>query len=144
MKDAICHSDAPSWKTLGMRKQYNFWEGDAWDVDRLVELSARLPVTDVALASIPEVDSTYWFNGSDELPTVRNIVDHVRLIQAVDLSYPIIMSASDRVMDGMHRIARAILEGLATVKAVRFITDPEPDYINCRLADLPYDQIDSA
>jgi hypothetical protein len=142
MKDVIFHSVGPRGRVLDMRKQYNFWEGDAWDVDRLVALSARLPVTDVALTSITEIDSPYWFDGSDQLPTVRNIVEHVRLIEVVDLSYPIILSASGRVMDGMHRIARAILEGLPTIKAVRFTTDPEPDYVNCRLADLPYDQSD--
>jgi hypothetical protein len=41
-------------------------------------------------------------------------------------------------MDGMHRIARALLEGRTTIPAVRFSTDPEPDYRNCRPADLPY------
>ena len=34
-------------------------------------------------------------------------------------------------MDGMHRIARAILDGRSTIKAVRFIAEPEPDYQDC-------------
>lgn len=40
-------------------------------------------------------------------------------------------------MDGMHRIARAILEGRSTVRAVQFEIDPEPDFRNCSPADLP-------
>lgn len=48
-----------------MRKQYHFWKPahgdgvDAWDVDRLIALSADLPVEDVPVDSIGEVDSIY-------------------------------------------------------------------------------------
>jgi hypothetical protein len=41
-------------------------------------------------------------------------------------------------MDGMHRVARAILEGRTTIRAVRFEVEPEPDYRNCQPDDLPY------
>ena len=124
-----------------MRKQYHFWPGeqglDAWDVDRLVRLSAGLPVEQIPLDSIDEVDSVYWF--TDELaPTVRAVVEHTRLIEEVDTSYPIILGSDGRVMDGMHRVARALLEGRSTIAAVRFETHLEPDYRNCRPEDLPY------
>lgn len=127
-----------------MRKQYHFWPGevgvDAWDVDRLIELSAGFPVEDVAIASIGEVDSVYWFDNGGERPTVRRVIDHFRLIQEVDLSYPVILGADGRVMDGMHRIARAMLEGRSMIGARRFIENPEPDYRDCRAEDLPYDR----
>ena len=94
-----------------MRKQYHFWPGenglDAWDVDRLILLSAGLPVTEVPLDSIGEIDTDYWFFDGSDLPTVRRIVEHCRLIEDVDLSYPIILGADGRVMDGMHRVERA-------------------------------------
>ncbi|MEJ7832968.1 MAG: hypothetical protein WKF79_08650 [Nocardioides sp.] len=38
-------------------------------------------------------------------------------------------STDGRLMDGGHRIARAWLEGLAWVDAVRFEVDPEPDWV---------------
>ncbi len=41
-------------------------------------------------------------------------------------------------MDGMHRIARAILEGRATITAVQLPSDPEPDFTSCRPDELPY------
>ena len=125
-----------------MRKQYHFWPGehglDAWDVDRLIELSHALPIKDVDLASIDEIDSVYWFDDQLERPTVRRVVDHARLIEEVDLSHPIILGIDGRVMDGMHRIAKALLQGRATIRAVQFETHPEPDYRNCRPEDLPY------
>jgi hypothetical protein len=43
-------------------------------------------------------------------------------------------------MDGMHRIARAILDGHLRIKAVQFVDEPEPDHRNCSLEDLPYDR----
>ena len=124
-----------------MRKQYHFWPGehgkDAWDVDRLVELTRDLPVENVLLGDLPEVDSVYWFD-SPETPTVRNVVEHFRLVQEVDPQYPIILGPDNRVMDGMHRVARALLEGRTTIPAVRLPRLPDPDYRDCRPEDLPY------
>ncbi len=122
-----------------LRKQYHFWKGDAWDVHRLIDLCTSLPVEDVPLATITEIDSVYWYDGSKYLPTVRDIIEHVRLLEAADLSYPIILAHDGRVMDGMHRIAKALLQGRTTIKAVRLPTAIEPDYRNCTLSELPYD-----
>ena len=126
-----------------VRKQYHFWPADpgfdAWDVDRLIELSRGLPVHAVAVASVGEVDTAYWFEGITAVPTVRAVVDHARLMLAADLSYPVILGPDGRVMDGMHRIARALLEGVAEVSAVRLPHLPEPDYRNVQPEDeLPY------
>ena len=125
-----------------MRKQYHFWPAergfDAWDVDRLIALSRGLPTERVAVDTIGEVDTVYWFHGSDELPTVRKVVEHARLISEVDATYPIILGPDGRVMDGMHRIARTLLEGRPDIDAVRFTTLPEPDYRRCLPRDLPY------
>lgn len=131
-----------------MRKQYHFWPGehglDAWDVDRLIRLTASLPVREVTLESFRELDADYWFDGSMESPTVRKVVEHMRLVQEVDPSYPIILGADGRVMDGMHRVARALLEGRSTITAVQFEVQPDPDYRDCQPTDLPYDEEASA
>jgi hypothetical protein len=127
-----------------MRKQYHFWPGeqglDAWDVDRLIGLSADLPVHDVPLVTIDELDTAYWSAPGAELPTVRELIVHMRLIQDVDPSYPVILGSDGRVMDGMHRIARAVLEGRTTIRAVRFPAIPEPDFRNVHPDDLPYEE----
>ena len=59
-------------------------------------------------------------------------------MQEVETDYPIILGPDGRVMDGMHRVARALLEGRPTIKAVRLPTLPAPDYRDCRPEDLPY------
>lgn len=124
-----------------MRKQYFFRASQrgllAWDVDRLVELSRGLPRSFVTLDTLDELDKP-WVD-DDEKPTWRELVEHVRLIDEADLSYPIILSASGEVMDGRHRIAKAALQGKSAVLAVRFIDDPEPDFVGRDPKDLPYD-----
>ncbi len=124
-----------------VRKQYHFWPGtdglDAWDVDHLIELTASLPAEEIHLDDIPEIDSVYWFDEREQ-PTVRKVVEHFRLLEEVDSSYPIILSPDNRVMDGMHRVAKALLEARPTIKARRLSEMPEPDYRRCRPEELPY------
>jgi elongation factor P hydroxylase len=126
-----------------MRKQYFFKPTergfDAWDVHRLIELSAVLPVQQISLEDIHELDTAYWFGADGEPATVRMLVRHMELAQQVDLRYPVILGAEGQLMDGMHRVARALLEGRATVSAVRFSVQPEPDFRNVRPEDLEYD-----
>ena len=125
-----------------MRKQYNFRHGDdglhAWDVGRLLELAADVPVQEIAVDTITEVDTVYWYDFG-ETPTVRSVVDHARLMNEVDLSHPIILAPDGRVMDGMHRIARCLLDGRATILAKRLPALPPPDFRNVAPGDLPYD-----
>lgn len=60
------------------------------------------------------------------------------MINESDLSFPIILSSEGQVMDGMHRVLKALLNGLQSIEAIRFPSDPEPDYIHVALDDLPY------
>lgn len=41
------------------------------------------------------------------------------------------------VMDGMHRVAKAILQGRADIEAVQFAEDPEPDHVGLGPKQLP-------
>jgi hypothetical protein len=123
-----------------MRKQYYFRPSErgllAWDVDRLIECSSHLARRRIPIDTISELDQV-WF-GDDERPTWRAMLEHVRLIERADLSFPIILSATGAVMDGMHRVAKALLEGRNEIEAVQFEEDPEPDHIGRGPSDLPY------
>lgn len=46
------------------------------------------------------------------------------------MSKPIILSEDGEIMDGRHRVVHAIVNGLESVKAVRFEVNPEPCQID--------------
>lgn len=125
-----------------MRKQYYFRPSDrgydAWDVDRLIDRAAALPVDEVPMDDIVDLAIPHWFGADGGPLTVRILVNHVRFVNDADLSYPITLGADGRVMDGMHRVARALLDGRVTVPAVRFAVQPEPDHRGCLPSELPY------
>ena len=125
-----------------MRKQYHFRPGsngelDAWEVDRLIDLVGSQPTEEIPLAEIAEIDTDYWF-GNGCAPTVRSVAEHFRLMMDVDLRFPIVLDPRGGVMDGMHRVARALAEGRKTVTAKRLAVLPEPDYRDCHPDDLLY------
>ena len=126
-----------------MRKQYHLRPSAsgllAWDVDRLIALTADLPRREVPLDSIRELDEPFWFAGGSETATCRAVADHARLIAEAHLGYPIILGADGRVMDGMHRVAKAYLEGRDAILAVRLDVDPEPDFVGVDEEALPYE-----
>jgi len=66
------------------------------------------------------------------------MLEHVKLIEAADLSFPIILSSSGAVMDGRHRVAKAALLGQTEIAAVQFDEDPEPDYVGRGPDELRY------
>lgn len=107
-----------------MRKQYHFKPSAAglraWDVDRLVVLSRHLEPELIPIASIRELNEPYW----GEPMTCRNVADHARLINEADLGYAVILSSDGRIMDGMHRVLRALIQGHTDIRATRFLTDP--------------------
>ncbi len=127
-----------------MRRQYHFRKSAqglcAWDVHRLVELSKDLARERVPLSAIRELDEPYWANELTRPLTCREIVGHARLILDCNPAFPVIISRDGRVMDGMHRVCRALLQGLTDIEAVRFAHDPEPDYIGVHPDDLPYEE----
>lgn len=125
-----------------MRKQYHFRKSDegllAWDVHRLIELTQAIKPHAIPLSSIREIDEPYWFAMDDPAPTCRDVIEHMQLVEATDLAYPIILSADSRIMDGMHRVVKAVLQGQSHIMAVQFSETPEPDYIGIDPDDLPY------
>jgi hypothetical protein len=125
-----------------MRVQYHFRMSPqgllAWNVHRLIDLSRGLERKRIPLSSIRELDEPYWSGGSDQRLTCRDVVEHARLMQECDLAFPVILSSDGRMMDGMHRICKALLLELDSVEAVRFEQDPQPDFIGVDPDDLPY------
>ena len=90
-----------------------------WQVSKLITLSKDLPVMEIPLDHL----NVYYVY---KKLTLRELVGHIRAVLDADLSYPIILDEDGEIMDGRHRIMKAILEGAKTIKAVRFEENPVP------------------
>ena len=99
-----------------------------WYTERLWKLAKDLPEYEVDVESFVELDRDCWF-GEGRAPTIREIAEHCRRINETDPHNPVIINDNGQLMDGGHRLARALLEGRKTVKAVRFAEMPEPDEV---------------
>jgi hypothetical protein len=128
---------------MGLRKQYHFRNAKngllSWDVSKLIDKAANLPIKSVYLSIIKELDECFWHNIGGQTPTCRSVVEHSQLIQSVVMQYPIILSKDGRVMDSMHRVSKALFDGLSTINAVQFDQGIPPDYRGIYPDQLPYD-----
>jgi hypothetical protein len=94
-----------------------------WSINGLWHHAASLPIENVPLSSLEQtLAETLTL-------TKREMAAKVRRIMAADLECPIIFSERGWLMDGSHRIMKALALGHDTIKAVRFLQDPEPDHI---------------
>ena len=90
-----------------------------WSVPRLFELVRELPVMDVPIRHL-NVYNTY------EKLTLREMVMHMKAVNNADLEKPIILDEDGELMDGRHRLMKAMLLGVPTIKVVRFHENPPP------------------
>jgi hypothetical protein len=98
-----------------------------WYIETIWQAALGVPVTEVPIDTIREIDEDCWFQGQPV--TVRAVIDHARRIEGADLSMPIILASDGQVLDGMHRIAKAVLIGRTSVTAQRLAADPNPDWL---------------
>ena len=98
-------------------------KGRIYKTETLWREAKELPIT------IYKIDSEAIY---DELVMwqVNNFWDflvHFRKVLNADLTKPLIVRSDGYVMDGWHRIIRAIHEGIKELPQKRFLIDPEPD-----------------
>ena len=126
---------------MTLRPQYHFRPTTdgvlIWDVRKLVKLASELPLVKVPLNEIVELDEPYWFGPGGDEPTCRRIAEHMKQSDEADLAFPIVLCSDGRVMDGMHRVVKAHINGQTHIDAVRLKKTPPPDYKDMRPEELP-------
>lgn len=111
-------------KEVSPLKEQIFEDGKkCWFVLRLIEKSKDLPVQEMPLTGL----NTY--NLYPQPKSMNSFVSHVYKVNNADFSKPIILDDEGYVMDGRHRIAKALLDGAETIKFVRFEETPVYDYM---------------
>lgn len=119
-------SGYPAVKIDGCMVQDNrYVEGNnVWVVTNLIARAKDLVPFDLPLAAIYTGTQVWTPVGS-----AYEIAHHVRRALDVDTSHPIIMCQQGFIMDGWHRVLRALMDGKETIKAVRFAETPPHDYV---------------
>ena len=98
----------------------------SWDVARLRDLAAGLVTVATPVSAIFEFDEVYWFDADHPL-TCRAVLDRARRIEHADLDDPILLSPDGYLIDGMHRVAKAVRDGIELLPARRLAAYPRPD-----------------
>jgi len=92
-----------------------------WESSTLFAAAKGLEPYDLQLSAI---DLSTQFATAN---TVALFLYQMKRVQESNLDYPIIQAPDGWIMDGLHRIVKAILQGETTIKAVRLPVLPEPD-----------------
>lgn len=105
-------------------EENTYQDGDkVWAVTNLIARAKDLVPFDLPLAAIYSGTQVWTPTGS-----AYGIAFHVRRALDVSTEYPIILCQEGFIMDGWHRVLRALIDGKATIKAVRFDSTPPHDY----------------
>ncbi len=60
-----------------------------------------------------------------DMDNMLEVIRHINDTNNVDFQYPVLLSPSGWVMNGWHRIAKAILDGKRTIRAKRLLELPD-------------------
>ena len=110
---------------LDISKPWDFEEsqfievfGKKYNVHEAIRLSKNIKVKPL------KVDDLFISYSGFGISTLREFVEHSKAVEESDLSFPVLMNEDGYIIDGRHRLAKAILTGEKTIKCKRFVSDP--------------------
>jgi len=109
------------WQQGGRNEQVGQGKDGTWRVSELREVVKDQPVFQVPLAFLPLKE--HEFDNSHGLVSFAR---HMKHVMECDLSYPIIFDEYGSILDGRHRIVKALIEGHTTIAAVRVPEGSKP------------------
>jgi hypothetical protein len=104
--------DIPEVYTLYERSHYN---GIAYRTKDMHAMVKGCDTFDMPLAGI-DISHNPW---NDSLENMADFIWHMKRVEDADLKWAIILSPEGCIIDGYHRVCKAIIEGRTTIRAVR-------------------------
>ena len=95
--------------------------GNSYDAPTLVQFAKdkNYPVFDMPIVGIDMSELPFAVN------SFAQFVWQLSRIQNTDLSHPILLDDHGTICDGWHRVAKAVMEGRTTIKAIRLQEMPD-------------------
>jgi disulfide oxidoreductase YuzD len=104
---------------ISLLNQVQSYNNYSYKITDLIEASKNLKVFKIKTA---DVFTDY------EAPcnnTLTDFINHCKKVLNADLNYPIILSPDNFILDGKHRLSKAIIENTKYIKAVRLEKMPD-------------------
>ncbi len=99
-----------------------------WRAEDLWGAAKGVPTIDLPVDDfVDQLNGTCWTQGDEEV-TPNWVLCHTRRILNAE-DYPIIIDQDGIILDGVHRLCRAVLEGREVIATQRLTVLPEPIYI---------------
>lgn len=113
---------------MGYYKAGKYWE------DATLWVAAKgKPIVELGIEELSKMPFCGWNS-----QTLKDIANEYMAVMSADIRFPILVTTDNIVMDGCHRIVKAILEGKTSIEAIVLdvtSTDfPSPDYDECKAA----------
>ena len=104
-----------------------YMAGKFWKDETLWKAAEGKRTIDIKVKEYTRLDFHGW-----NIHKLSDMTREIKAIQNADLRYPIIISTGGHIMDGCHRLVRAELESIETLKAIVLNPNdkgfPKPDY----------------
>ncbi len=110
------------WSTENGEENVNSWGGRVWRIRDLRAAAAGQPVFDLPLSVIPLREHSF------DCPDIVEFARHVKHVNDVGLEDPVIMDEYGWIVDGRHRIVRALVEGKTTLRCVKLPAGLTPSF----------------
>lgn len=108
----ITHEPVP------LHQQRVCYDDTYYAITDLIDAAKELPVIEVPTVAL---SLHYRAPCSD---TLLSFAKEMLRVQAADLSFPIIMSDENRILDGRHRLIKAMITNTEYIKIVRLLDLP--------------------
>lgn len=104
---------------MKLLNQTQTYDNYRYKITDLIEASKELEVYEIKVSDI------YLGYLAPCLDTLSSFIEHYKDVEKADLNYPIIMSPENMILDGKHRLAKAIITEQKYIKAVKFKEMPD-------------------
>lgn len=107
-----------------------------WKTEDLWEAAKGMPVESLPVSLfVGQLEGTCWTQGDEDV-TPNWVLCHTRRILDADMDYPIIVDKGGIILDGVHRLCKAVIEGREFIPVQRLVLLPVP-FLSAAEEDFP-------